>query len=117
MQLEDYFDFLSHDKIRLRGHRIGIEDVLYAYLYQEMTPAELATRFPSLALEEIHAALLYYYHNQTAMDAYIARWLAFGERMRTQQAAYPTSDMVKLRAIREQRSAYAAQQQDNLTLT
>ena len=25
MQLEDYFDFLAPDDIRIKGHRIGIE--------------------------------------------------------------------------------------------
>ena len=28
MQLEDYFDFLSPDDIRIHGHRISIESVL-----------------------------------------------------------------------------------------
>jgi len=28
MKLEDYFEFLSPDDIRLKGHRIGIDDVL-----------------------------------------------------------------------------------------
>lgn len=32
MQLEDYFEFLSPDDIRFKGHRIGIDDVLYYYL-------------------------------------------------------------------------------------
>ncbi len=32
MQLEDYFDFLAPDGIRIKGHRIGIETVLYDYL-------------------------------------------------------------------------------------
>ena len=30
MQLEDYFDFLAADDIRLKGSRIGIESILYA---------------------------------------------------------------------------------------
>jgi hypothetical protein len=29
MQLEQYFDFLAPDDIRIKGHRIGIESVLY----------------------------------------------------------------------------------------
>ncbi|MGH2367163.1 MAG: DUF433 domain-containing protein, partial [Chloroflexota bacterium] len=29
MQLEDYFDFLAPDDIRLKGTRVGIETVLY----------------------------------------------------------------------------------------
>ncbi len=28
MQLEDYFEFVAVDNIQLKGHRIGIEDVL-----------------------------------------------------------------------------------------
>ena len=45
MLLEDYFDFLSQNEIRLKGHRIGIEDVLYEHIYNELTPAELAPLF------------------------------------------------------------------------
>ena len=39
MQLEDYFDFLGPHDIRLKGHRIGIESVLYEYLFREQTPS------------------------------------------------------------------------------
>lgn len=105
MQLEDYFDFLASGDIRIRGHRIGIEDVLYEYIYNEMTPADLAARFPSLSLEEIYAALLYYHRKRADMDVYIANWLAFGDRMRAEQAANPTPLMLKLRQVREQRAA------------
>ena len=44
MQLEDYFDFLAPDDIRIKGHRIGIEFVLYEYIYHGQTPEELARR-------------------------------------------------------------------------
>ena len=33
MQLEDYFDVQGPDDIRIRGHRIGIETVLYEYIH------------------------------------------------------------------------------------
>ena len=33
MLLEDYFDFLSENEIRLKDHRIGIEDVLCQLLH------------------------------------------------------------------------------------
>src|ERR671937_495539 len=64
MLLEDYFDFLSQNEIRLRGHRIGIEDVLYEHIYNELTPAELAERFPTLSAEQIYATILYYLNNR-----------------------------------------------------
>ncbi len=33
MRLEDYFDVLAPNDIRLRGHRIGIETILSDYLH------------------------------------------------------------------------------------
>ncbi|MCY7408502.1 MAG: hypothetical protein LH631_14320 [Alkalinema sp. CAN_BIN05] len=41
MILEDYFDFLADDDIRIRGHRIGIETVLYEYLHRERSAEEI----------------------------------------------------------------------------
>ncbi len=38
MQLEDYFDFLAPDDIRIKSHRIGIEDVLYEYISMPNRP-------------------------------------------------------------------------------
>ena len=41
MQLEDYFDFLAPDDIRIKGSRVGIESVLYDYIYREQTPQDI----------------------------------------------------------------------------
>ena len=42
MQLEDYFDFLDPNDIRIKGHRIGIESVLYEYIHHSRTPEQIA---------------------------------------------------------------------------
>ena len=89
MQLEDYFDFLGPHDIRLKGHRIGIESVLYEYLFREQTPEQLAQRFPTLTLEQIHATILYYLHNREPVDAYLRDWLDFGRRARAAQERNP----------------------------
>jgi uncharacterized protein (DUF433 family) len=73
MQLEDYFDFLSPDDIRLRGHRIGIESVLYEYINHLRTPEQIAERFDSLSLDEVYATILYYLRNREAVSKYLAR--------------------------------------------
>jgi uncharacterized protein (DUF433 family) len=86
MQLEDYFDFLAPDDIRIKGHRIGIEDILYEYIFNAKSPDELQRRFPTLTLEQIYATLTYYLHNKEKIDAYLADWIEFGERMRAEQA-------------------------------
>ena len=51
MQLEDYFDFLSPDDIRIKGHRIGFDNVLELYL-DGYTAEEIAQYYPSLSLEK-----------------------------------------------------------------
>lgn len=75
MQLEDYFDIIAPDDIRIRGHRIGLESILYEYIHRAQTPEEISQRFDTLTLEQIYAAILYYWHNKPAMDSYLARWL------------------------------------------
>jgi uncharacterized protein (DUF433 family) len=104
MQLEDYFDFLAPNDIRIKGHRVGIESVLYEYLYNDLTPEEMRTRFPTLLLEQIYATILYYLHNKEQVEEYLKEWLEHGEHMRKQQARNPTPIMLKLRKIRAERA-------------
>ena len=108
MLLEDYFDFLSENEIRLKGHRIGLEDVLYEHLYNELTPKELAERFPTLSAAQIHAAILYYLTNQEHIDVYLAEWLEHGRRQREAQARNPTPAMMKLRQAKAALQTQAA---------
>ena len=106
MQLEDYFDFLAPDDIRIKGSRVGIESVLYDYLYREQTPEAIQRRYPTLTLEEVYATILYYLHNREKVNAYIADWLEWGERMRAEQDRNPPPVVVRLRALMaEQRKA------------
>src|SRR5947199_5806699 len=77
MQLEDYFDFQAPDDIRIKGHRIGIESVLYEYIHRHQTAEEIGRRFETLTLEEIYATILYYLHNKEAVSKYIADWLEY----------------------------------------
>ena len=104
MQLEDYFDFLAPDDIRIKGHRIGIEDVLYEYLFNAKTPDELHRRFPTLSLEQIYATLTYYHRNKEKIDAYLTDWIEFGERMRAEQERNPDPLMLKLRRLRAEQA-------------
>jgi len=103
MQLEDYFDFLAPNDIRIKGHRIGIESVLYEYIHRAQTPEEIADRFPTLSLEQIYATILYYLHNKEQIDAYLTEWLEYGRRMRAEQARNPTPAMLRLRQIKAAR--------------
>lgn len=72
IKLEDYFAFLAEDDIRLKGHRIGIENVINYYL-EGYTPEEILKELPSLNLEKIYATITYYLHNRSELDSYLLR--------------------------------------------
>lgn len=48
MQLEDYFNFLSNNDIRLKNSRIGIETILHEYIYRARTPKEIIRLYPTI---------------------------------------------------------------------
>ncbi len=107
MQLEDYFDFLASDDIRIKGTRVGIESVLYQYIHRDQTPEEIVKQFPTLALEEVYATILYYLHNRAAVDAYITDWLEWSHRMRQEQERNPPPFVLRLRAAKAERAQSA----------
>jgi hypothetical protein len=37
MQVEEYLEFVSPEEIRLKGHRIWIENVLYEYIHNALS--------------------------------------------------------------------------------
>ena len=89
--LEDYFDFVTPDDIRLKGSRIGIESILYEHISRAQSPEAIQETFPSLTLEQVYAAILYYLRNKKSMDDYLARWLEFSRRARAEQDQNPPS--------------------------
>ena len=105
MQLEEYFDFLSADDIRIKGTRIGIETVLYDFIHRSNSPETIADRYPSLTREQVYATVTYYLHNQEEVGAYLTRWLERGQKMRAEQARNPTPTMLRLRKLRQERAA------------
>ena len=103
MQLEDYFEFLDPDDIRIKGHRIGIDNVIDYYL-QGYSPEQILEELPSLNLEKIHAAITYYLHNRAEMDAYmlrLAKWRE--ERYQEWLTAEPSPVVKRLRELKTQR--------------
>jgi uncharacterized protein (DUF433 family) len=105
MRLEEYFDFLSSDDIRIKGTRVGIETVLYDFIHRGNSPEAIADRYPSLTREQVYATVTYYLHNQGEVGAYLTRWLERGQEMRAEQARNPTPTMLRLRRLRQDRAA------------
>jgi uncharacterized protein (DUF433 family) len=80
MQLEDYFDFEKFDtkfgpveRIRIKEHRIAIENVI-EFFDQGMPPDQIQREaYPSLTLEQVYATITYYLHNKAEVDEYNRR--------------------------------------------
>ena len=98
-QLEDYFDFLSPDDIRLKGHRIGIDDVLSFYL-EGYNPEEIAANLPTLSLEQIHATITYYLRNRREVGDYLLRLASWREQRYHEWAANPSPIVQRLQALK-----------------
>ncbi len=105
MQLEDYFNFLAPDDIRIKGSRIGIETILYEYIYRSRTPEEIAQTYTSISLEQVYATILYYLHNKETVSNYIADWLEWGHQQRKAQSLNPPPGIVRLRKIKQEKEA------------
>jgi len=104
MKLESYFNFLAPDDIRIKGTRIGIESVLYDYIYRQQTAEQIADRFPTLKLQQIYATILYYLNNREKTEAYLLDWLSFSRKAREEQAANPPPVVLRLRKIKKEKT-------------
>ena len=99
MQLEDYFDFLRPDDIRLKGTRVGIETILYDFIFKSRTPEEIADTYRSLTLEQVYATITYYLHKKEEVSKYLSDWIEYGNRMREEQNRNPSPAIQRLRRV------------------
>jgi uncharacterized protein (DUF433 family) len=97
MQLEDYFDFLAPDDIRIKGTRVGIESILYEYIHRKLSPEEIEPKFRTVTLEQVYATILYYLHNREAVGKYFANWLESSHQQRKAQEMNPDPVIIRLR--------------------
>lgn len=100
--LEEYLE-ITPDRIRVKGHRIGLEQIVRAY-NNGATAEDIARDFPGLPLESIYAALTYYLRNQTMVETYMAEKEAEAEKAYAEWAVNPPAVVRRLRATRTERS-------------
>ena len=101
--LEEYFD-ITPDRISIKGHRIGIEQIVRAHC-DGATAEDIARDFPGLPLESIYATLTYYLRNQEAVDAYIAEQEVVAGQAYAGWVAAPPGVVQRLRALRTPQSS------------
>ena len=104
MWLNQYFDFLAPDDIRIKGHRIGIETVLYEYLHRERSAEEIQLLYPTLSLADVYVTILYYLQNSQQVSQYLEDWLEWSHQQRKQQAERPHPAAARLRALKQQQA-------------
>lgn len=103
MDVRDYFDFVDENTIKMKGHHLGIERVLEDYL-QGAHIGDIRQRYQNLAVDEIHAAILYYLANKEEMTAYLQRVKARDPEAWQQRQRKPDPFLIGFRALLEERS-------------
>ena len=105
LQLEEYFEFLTPNDIRIKGTRIGIETVLYDFIYRSRTPENIVAAYPSLNLEQVYATITFYMHNKEKVTAYFSHWLETSRRRSEEQNRHPSQALQMLRSLAAERHA------------
>jgi len=101
--LEDYFDFLAPDDIRVKETRVGIETILWDYLELGLFPEQIAARYRTLSLEQVYATITYYWRNREQVEAYLRAVETEIERQRQEQERHPPPAVQRLRELLRQR--------------
>jgi uncharacterized protein (DUF433 family) len=105
MELENYFEFVGEDAIRIAGTRVGIETVLRDYR-EGASPEEIVLRYPTVSLEQVHATITYYLANREKIEAYLERVRQRQEEAWQEQQYHPSEFVHTLRErLERQRQA------------
>src|SRR5258708_34284859 len=104
MQLEDYFEFLGPNEIRIKGHRVGIESILRKYLAGR-TPEDIARDYGTLRLVDIYATITYYLQNKDEVGAYLRRNEQLIAEQMARSDANPPAAVLRFPKLREDRKA------------
>jgi uncharacterized protein (DUF433 family) len=96
VELESYFEFLADEAIRIAGTRVGMETVVWNY-QEGASPEEIALRYPTLTLEQIHATITYYLAHPDRVNAYLQRVRQQQEAAYQQSQQHPSALMRSLR--------------------
>jgi len=99
MQLPEFLTEQPGGSIRLNGHRIALEHVVYFY-NQGWSAEMILGQFPSLPLALIHKVIAFYLEHQDEVDAYVTACQSEVERQRSEAPASPDLAELRRRASR-----------------
>ncbi|NJL67717.1 MAG: DUF433 domain-containing protein [Oscillatoriales cyanobacterium RU_3_3] len=81
-------------KPRIAGHRIRVQDVVVWHEQMGMSPDEIVSRYPTITLADVYAALTYYHDHLEEIRQQIRESEAFVKEL---QAKIPSKVQQKLR--------------------
>jgi uncharacterized protein (DUF433 family) len=85
----------------IRGTRISLDSIVYAFR-EGLSPETIARDcFPSLSLEQIYGALAYYLGHQADIDEYLLRVAERAEQLRQQLRAAEPEYYAKIAKARQ----------------
>lgn len=96
MELEDYFEFIEDQAIRIAGTRVGIETVLRDY-QEGASPEEIVLHYPTLSLDQVYATITYYLANREKIQDYLAQVRQRQEEAWQEQQRHPSDFVLALR--------------------
>jgi uncharacterized protein (DUF433 family) len=105
MLLEDYFDFLADDDIRIKDTRVGIETVLDDYIHRGQSPEAITQNYSSVTLEKVYATILYYLHNKEAVSKYLENWIEYCLKSEQEYNKNPPAFVIRLRQVKAEQEA------------
>jgi uncharacterized protein (DUF433 family) len=100
MDLPEFLIDHPDGEIRLTGHRIGLDHVVF-YYNEGYSPEMLVCQLPTLPLALVHEVIAFYLENQAEVDAYVAKHEAGCERLRANAPA--SRGLVQLRRRLQER--------------
>lgn len=100
---ERYVELSAPGEFRARGTRVGVEQVVSAYLAGAL-PEEICLEFPAVTLEQVHGVLAWYLRNKKEVDLHLADWRRESRRVRRRQDGQQDPAVVqRLRQLLEAR--------------
>ena len=112
--LEDNFTFLAENDIRIKGTRVGIETILYEYIYNSRPPEVIDDHYYTPTLEQIYATILYYLQNQEVVGTYLEDYLEYCRTAREEYEKNPPPGAVRLRKLIAERETVSDNSHPNI---
>ena len=96
MELPDFLTRDDQGDIRLTGHRIGLEDIVFFY-EQGYSPEMLWETFPTLALSHIHKAIGFFLDHRQEVATYVEQQEGGSRRLKESLPGAPSLTELRLR--------------------